>query len=53
MSKLKPPRPTKPPDREEPPPPDRPPGKRKWVKGHWKWQRIKQQWVWTAGHWSG
>ena len=29
-----------------------PPGKRKWVGGHWKWQRSKQQWVWTKGHWS-
>ena len=53
MSKPKPPRPTKPPDREEPPPPYRPPGKRKWLKGHWKWQRKQQQWVWTKGHWSG
>jgi len=52
MAKSKLPRPPKPPAREKPVPSQRPFDKRKWIKGHWKWQRVKQIWVWTKGHWS-
>ena len=50
-TKIHMPRPPKPPDRPQNPRTPRFPGKKVWVRAHWRWDYNHQQWEWVLGHW--
>jgi hypothetical protein len=44
-------KPPKPADLQHNPPTPRPPWATKWIKPHWRWNKIANRWEWVVGHW--